>query len=82
MHQHNLALSLNHGYELAFISLGRIGMVEEMVGEVDRRSNKDGCQAQVVLRCRDKGATNPSFEKLCGDLSFSLFTKGTASSPL
>ena len=57
-------------------------MVEKMVGEVDRRSQKDGSQAQVVLRCRDKGATKPSFEKLRENLSFSLFTKGTASSPL
>ena len=31
---------------------------------------------------RDKGATKPSFEKLRENLSFSLFTKGTASSSL
>ena len=37
-------LSLNHGYEPAFIGLGRIGMVEQMVDEVDRRSQKDGSQ--------------------------------------
>ena len=82
MRQHNLALSLNHGYDLDFISLGRIGMVEEMVGEVDRRSYNDGSRSQVVLRCRNKGATKPSFEKLRGILSFKFFTKGTTSSPL
>ena len=58
------------GYEPAFIGLGRIEMVEQMVGEVDRRSQKDGSRAQVALKCRDKGATKPSFEKLHGDLSF------------
>ena len=57
-------------------------MVEKMMGEVDRRSQKDGSRVQVVLKCRDKGATKPSFEKLCGNLSFSLFTKGIASSSL
>ena len=53
-----------------------------MVGEVDRISQKDGSQVQVVLKCRDKRATNPPFENLHGNLSFSLFTKGTASSSL
>ena len=57
-------------------------MVEKIMGEVDKRSYKDGSRAQVVLRCRDKGATKPSFEKLCGILSFSIFTKGTTSLPL
>ena len=70
------------GDEPDFIGLGRIGMVEKMMGEVDRRSYKNGSQSQVVLGCRDKGAMKPSFEKLHGILSFSLFTKGTASSPL
>ena len=50
--------------------------------EVDRRSKNDGSRVQVVLRCRDKGAMNPSFEKLHGNLSFSLFTKSTTSTPL
>ena len=53
-----------------------------MVGEVDIRSQNDGSRVQVVLRCRDKGAMNPSFENLRGNLSFSLFTKGTTSTPL
>ena len=44
---------------------------------MDRISQKDGSRVQVVLRCTDKGATKPSFEKLCGNLSFLLFTKGT-----
>ena len=50
-------------------------MVEQMVGEVDRRSQKDGSQVHVVLRCRDKGSTKPSFEKLRGNLSFSNFPR-------
>ena len=82
MQQHNLALSSTMEYEASFIGLGWIDMVEKLVGEVERRSYQDGYQAQVVLRCRDKGATKPSFEKLHGILSFSLFTKGTTSSSL
>ena len=82
MQQHNLSFSLNHGYEPAFIGLGRIGMVDEMVGEVDRRSYKDGTRAQLTLVIRDKGATKPSFEKFCENLSFSPFTKGTTSCSL
>ena len=54
-------------------------MVEKIVGEVDRRSYKDGSRAQMALVIRDKGAMKPSFEKLHENLSFSLFTKGTAS---
>ena len=54
----------------AFIRLERIGMVEKIVGEVDRRSQKDGSRVQVVFRCRDKGAMKPSFEKLRGNLFF------------
>ena len=40
--QHNFYPS-HHGNEPGFIGLGRIRMVEEMVGEVDGRSQKDGC---------------------------------------
>ena len=69
--------------EPTFIGLEWIGMVDKLVGEVSRRSYKDGYQAQLTLVIRDKGATKPSFEKLRENLSFSLFTKGTAScSPL
>ena len=57
-------------------------MVEKMMGGVDRRSYKDGSQAQLALVIRDKGATKPSFEKLRENLSFSLFTKGITSSSL
>ena len=45
-------------------------MVEKMMGDVDKRSQKDGSRVQVVLKCRDKGAMKHSFKKLCGDLSF------------
>ena len=65
--------------EPAFTGLEWIGMVEKLMGEVARRSYKDGSQAQLTLVIKDKGATKPSFEKLHGNLSFSLFTKGTAS---
>ena len=65
--------------EPAFIGLESIEMVEKLVGEVARRSYKDGSRAQLALVIRDKGATKPSFEKLHEDLSFSLFTKGTTS---
>ena len=47
---------------------------------MDGISQNDGSRVQVVLKCRDKGAMKYSFEKLCGNLSFSLFTKGTDSS--
>ena len=63
--------------EPAFIVLEWIGMVEKLVGEVARRSYKDGSQAQLALMIKDKGATKPSFEKLRETLSFSLFTTGT-----
>ena len=63
-------LLLNHGYEPNFIGQERIGMVEQMMGEVDRRSQKDGSQIQVFLRCRYKGAMKSSFGKLDGNLSF------------
>ena len=67
------------GIQFAFIGLQWIGMVEKLMGEVARRSYKDGSRAQLTQVIRDKGATNPSFEKLRENLSFSLFTKGTAS---
>ena len=65
--------------EHAFIGLEWIEMVDKLVGEVARRSYKDGSRAQLILVIRDKGATKPSFEKLHENLSFSLFTKGTTS---
>ena len=68
--------------ELAFIGLGWIEMIQKLVGEVARRSYKDGSRAQLALVIRDKGATKPSFEKLRENLPFSLFTKGTTSSSL
>ena len=54
-------------------------MVEKLVSEVARRSYKDGSRAQLALVIKDKGATKPYFKKLHENLSFSLFTKGTAS---
>ena len=63
--------------EPAFIGFLWIGMVE-----VARRSYNDGSWAQLTLVIRDKGAMKPYFEKLHENLSFSIFTKGTASSSL
>ena len=60
--------------EPAFIDLGWIEMVEKLVGEVARRSYKDGSQAQLVLVIRDKGSMKPSFEKHRENFYFSLFT--------
>ena len=57
-------------------------MVEKWVGEVAKRSYKDGSRAQLDLVIRDKGAMKPYFNNLHENLSFSLFTKGTASSSL
>ena len=59
--------------EPAFIGLEWIEMVEKLVGEVARRSYKDGSRAQLALLIRDKGATKPSFEKLRENLSFFTF---------
>ena len=67
------------GIDLAFIGLQWIGMVEKLMGEVARRSYKDGYRAQLTLVVRDKGATKPSFEKLHENIFFSLFTKAAAS---
>ena len=64
--------------EPAFIGLEWIEMVEKLVGEMAKRSYKDGSRAQLTLVIRDKGSTKPSFEKVNENLSFSLFTKGTA----
>ena len=64
--------------ELAFIGLEWIEMVDKLMGEVASRSYKDGYRAQLTLVIRNKGATKPSFKKLCDNLYLSLFTKGTA----
>ena len=71
--QHNFTLSSTMEYEPAFIGLGWIEMVEKLVGEVDRRSPKDGSRAQLALVNRDKGATKPFFEKLRENFSFFHF---------
>ena len=42
------------GYEPVFIGLKWIDMVEILVGEVDRRSLKDGYRAQLTQVNRDK----------------------------
>ena len=52
--KHDFALSSTMGYELIFIGLKCIEMVEILVGEVDRRSTKDGSQAQLNQVNRDK----------------------------
>ena len=75
---HKFTLSSTMEIEPDFIGLEWIGMVEKLVGDVARRSYKDGSRSQLTLVIRDKGATKPSFEKLRESLSFSLFTKGTA----
>ena len=65
------------GIKPTSIGLQWIGMVEKLMGEVARRSYKDGSLDQLTLVIRDKGAMKPSFEKLHENLSFSVFTKGT-----
>ena len=52
--QHDFALPSTMGYEPVFIGLKWIEMVEILVGEVDRRSLKDGSQAQLTEVNRDK----------------------------
>ena len=42
------------GHELVFIGLKWIEMVEILVGEVDRRSLKDGSRAQLTQVNKDK----------------------------
>ena len=44
----------NHGYKPIFIGLKWIEIVEILVGEVDRRSPKDGSRAQLTQVNRDK----------------------------
>ena len=51
-------------------------MVEKLVGEVDRRSLKDGSQSQLALVSRDKGSMKPSFKKLRENLSFFTLYQG------
>ena len=46
--QHYFALSSTMGYAPIFIGLKWIDMVEILVGEVDRRSPKDGSRAQLT----------------------------------
>ena len=41
-------------YEIVFIGLKGIGMVEKLVGEVDMRYSKEGFQAQLTQVSRDK----------------------------
>ena len=50
--------------EPTFIGLEWIGMVEKLVGQVARRSYKDGSRVQMVPVIKDKGSRKPSFEKL------------------
>ena len=52
--QHDFTLSSSMGYEPIFIGLKWIEMVEILVGEVDRRSPKDGSRAQLNQVNRDK----------------------------
>ena len=40
-------------YELVFIGLKEIGMVEKLVGEVAMRSSKEGFRAQLTQVSRD-----------------------------
>ena len=62
--------------EHAFIGLEWIEMVVKLVGEVARRSYKDGSRSQLALVIRDKHDTKPSFEKLRENLSFFTFYQG------
>ena len=63
------------GYEPGFIGLGKIGMVEKMVDEVEGISYLGGSQVQVVHRSRDEGATKSSFEKLRESSLFIFLTQ-------
>ena len=62
--------------EPAFIGLEWIDMVEKLVGEVARRSYKDGSRAQMALVIKDKGSRKPSFEKLRVNLPSFTFYQG------
>ena len=62
-------------YELVFIGLKGIVMVQKLVGEVAMRSSKEGFRAQLTQVSMDKVI----HEALVQETSFfSLFTKGTA----
>ena len=63
-------------YEPAFIGLEWIEMVEKSMGELARRSYKDGSQSQLALVITDKGSMKPSFEKLRENLSFLTIYQG------
>ena len=52
--QHDFALSSTMGYEPIYIGLKWIEMVDILVGEVDRRSPKDGSRARLTQVSRDK----------------------------
>ena len=79
--QNDFALSSTMGYEPVFIGLKWIEVVEILVGEVDRRSPKDGSQAQLTQVNRDKACHKDFDLEDSRSLSFSLFTKGTAPTP-
>ena len=59
--QQDFALSSTMGYELVFIGLKWIEMVDILVGEVERRSQKHGSQAHLTHLNRDK-ACHKSFD--------------------
>ena len=80
--QYNFTLSSTMENNPAFIGLGWIEMVEKFEDEVEGRSQKEGSRVQVSLGGRDEVSMKLLFEKFREDLSFSLFTKGTASPPL
>ena len=61
--------------ELVLIALGRIGMVEEMVDEVERISYYGGSRVQVVHKSRDEGSMKISFEKLHESSLFLFLTQ-------
>ena len=70
------------GYELSFIGLKRIKMVERLVGEVAMRSPKHGARAKLTQVSRDK-AIHEAFDlEASWSFFFSPFTKGTAYIPL
>ena len=50
--------------ESDFIGLGRIGMVEKKVDEVEGRCYSGGYWVHMVHKIMDEGATKSSFEKL------------------
>ena len=52
--QRDFSLSSTMGYELVFIGLKWIEVVDILVGEVDRISPKDGSRAQLTQVNKDK----------------------------